>query len=110
MRHISENVSEDLDIHLVVDTYATLKHEKLRRWLGGSAPILNALHPHLFSWLNQVAIWLNIIIQYVIRRGSWLLILIVLWLITKIISRAFKWAATANSILENRHKLFCMVL
>jgi len=34
LNHIDANVLPDLDIHLIVDNYATHKHEKVRRWLA----------------------------------------------------------------------------
>ena len=34
LRHIEANVPGDLDIHLVVDNYATHKHAKVKRWLA----------------------------------------------------------------------------
>jgi transposase len=34
LRHIDANVPENLDVHFVVDNYATHKHTKVRRWLA----------------------------------------------------------------------------
>jgi transposase len=34
LRHIEANVPAQLDIHLVVDNYATHKHPKVRAWLA----------------------------------------------------------------------------
>ena len=49
LRHIEANVPEDLDIHLVVDNYATHKHAKVKRWLARrpAAPISRSLHTHV---------------------------------------------------------------
>ena len=34
LRHIDSNVPQDLDIHLIIDNYATHKHPKIRQWLA----------------------------------------------------------------------------
>ena len=47
LRHIEAHVPADLDIHLVVDNYATHKHAKVKRWLAPASPISRSLHPHL---------------------------------------------------------------
>ena len=36
-----------LDIHLVLDNYATHKHAKVKRWLAARPPLPSALHAHL---------------------------------------------------------------
>lgn len=70
LKHIEHNVPQKLDIHMIVDNYATHKHAATKRWL--------ALHPRWYvhytptyaSWLNQVEIWFNLITQRAIRRGT----------------------------------------
>ena len=60
----------DLDIHLVVDNYATHKHEKVRCWLAGRPRYYVHYAPRYSSWLNQVEFWINIITQRAIHRGT----------------------------------------
>ncbi|MFX0196637.1 MAG: transposase [Candidatus Hodarchaeota archaeon] len=38
LRHIDGNVPKELDIHLIVDNYATHKHSSVRRWLTARPP------------------------------------------------------------------------
>ena len=111
LRHIDENVPEDLDIHLVVDNYATHKHERVRRWLAARPRYHVHYTPTYSSWLNQVETWFHIITQRAIRRGTFRS---VKELVTKIESfvahyntkfRPFIWTATADSILDKLHRL-----
>lgn len=70
LKHIDVNVPEDMDIHLVVDNYATHKHHKVRNCLAARPRYHVHYTPTYSFWLNQVEIWFNIITQKAIRRGS----------------------------------------
>ncbi len=47
LRTIDREVPKDLEIHLILDNYATHKHEKVRAWLDKHPPVPPALHSHL---------------------------------------------------------------
>ena len=70
LRRIDDAVPEKLDVHLIVDNYATHKHAKVRRWLAARPRFHVHYTPTYSSWLNQVEIWFNIITQKAIRRGT----------------------------------------
>lgn len=70
LKRIDANVPADLDIHIVVDNYATYKHDKVKRWLAAQPRYHLHFTPTYGSWLNQVEIWFNIITRKAIRRGS----------------------------------------
>jgi len=70
LNHIDANVPQGLEVHLVVDNYATHKHDKVRRWLAACPRYHVHYTPTYSSWLNQVEIWFNIITQRAIRRGT----------------------------------------
>jgi len=71
LKDIEANIPPELDIHLVVDNYATHKHEKVRPWLTARPRYHMHYAPTYSSWLNQVEmIRFNIVIQKVIRRGT----------------------------------------
>jgi len=61
---------EDLDVHLIVDNYATHKHAKVRLWLAERPRFPIHYTPTNASWLNQVERWFGLITQQAIRRGS----------------------------------------
>lgn len=111
LKHIDANVPPDLDIHLVVDNYATHKHAKVKRWLAARPRYHVHFTPTYGSWLNQVEIWFNIITQKAIRRGSFRS---VPELVEKIEAfrdhynpdaQPFVWTATADSIFEKINRL-----
>jgi putative transposase len=111
LRHIDENVPEDLDIHLVVDNYATHKHERVRRWLAARPRYHVHYTPTYSSWLNQVETWFHIITQRAIRRGTFRSVKELIAKIESFVahyntkSRPFMWTATADSILDKLHRL-----
>ena len=105
LRHIDANVPEDMDIHLVVDNYATHKHAKVRNWLAARPHYHVHYTPAYSSWLNQVEIWFNIITQQAIRRGTFRSVKDLIHKIQLFVdrynkdSKPFMWTATADSIL-----------
>jgi len=111
LRHIDANVPKSLDIHLVVDNYATHKHAKVKRWFAARPRYHIHYTPTYASWLNQVEIWFNIITQKAIRRGSFRSVKDLVAKIERFIksyntkSRPFAWIATADSILEKISRL-----
>jgi transposase len=70
LRHIDQVVPADLDVHLVVDNYATHKHPRVRAWLARHTRYHMHFTPTYSSWLNQVERWFGLITQQAIRRGS----------------------------------------
>ena len=54
LRMIDEQTPRELDLHLVVDNYATHKHEKVQRWLKRHPRFHMHFIPTSSSWLNIV--------------------------------------------------------
>jgi putative transposase len=111
LNHIDANVPPDLDIHLVVDNYATHKHAKVRQWLAARPRYHVHYTPTYSSWLNQVEIWFNIITQRAIRRGTFRSVKELVAKIENFVahynakSKPFRWTATADSIFEKLQRL-----
>jgi len=111
LKHIDANVPEELDIHLVVDNYATHKHSSVKRWLAAHPRYHVHYTPTYASWLNQVEIWFNIITQKAIRRGTFKNVKDLVSKIEKFVDNynkntsPFVWTATADSILEKIKRL-----
>jgi len=59
LRQIDNNVPPDLDVHVIVDNYATHKHPRVKRWLATGPRFHVHFTPTYASWLNQVEIWFN---------------------------------------------------
>ena len=105
LRRLDDCIPSELDVHLIVDNYATHKHPKVRTWLAQRPRYQIHYTPTYSSWLNQVERWFALITQRAIRRGSFRS---VKELVDKIDSfvqhynrsrRPFVWTATADSIL-----------
>lgn len=115
LNHVDRNLPEALDIHLVVDNYATHKHPKVKRWLAARPRYHLHYTPTYASWLNQVEIWFNIITQRAIRRGSFRSVKDLIANIERFVeqynpkSQPFVWTATAESILQKVERL-CKVI
>ncbi len=111
LRHIEASVPKQLDVHLIVDNYATHKHPKVRRWLAARPRFHVHYTPTYASWLNQVEIWFNIITQRAIRRGTFRSVRDLVAKIERFVQhynrrcRPFVWTATPDSILEKIERL-----
>jgi len=111
LRHFDESVPVALDLHLIVDNYATHKHPKVRVWLAARPRYHVHYTPTYSSWLNQVERWFGLITQRSIRRGSFRNVKELAQRIdayTKHHNRhagSFQWTATADSILSKIERL-----
>ena len=111
LRQIDANVPKHLDVHLVVDNYATHKHQKVKRWLAARPRYHVHYTPTYASWLNQIEIWFNIITRKTIRRGTFQSVQDLVNNIDQFVqnynadSQPFTWTATADSILTKLKNL-----
>jgi putative transposase len=105
LRRLDECIPPELDVHLIVDNYATHKHPKVRTWLAQRPRYQIHFTPTYSSWLNQVERWFGLITQRAIRRGSFRSVKELVQMIDAFFqhynrtSRPFAWTATAESIL-----------
>ncbi len=115
LKHVDANVPKQLDIHLIVDNYATHRHQKVKLWLAARPRYHIHYTPTYSSWLNQVEIWFNLITQQAIRRGSFRSVKQLVANIDQFVdnykrnSTPFTWTATADSILGKLRR-FCEVI
>jgi len=111
LRHIEESVPKHLDVHLIVDNYATHKHARIRRWLAARPRFHVHYTPTYSSWLNQVEIWFHLITQRAIRRGTFRSVRDLVDKIETFVKHynrrcnPFAWTATADSILTKLERL-----
>ncbi len=111
LRDIDASVPKKLDVHLIVDNYATHKHQSVRRWLAARPRFHVHYTPTYSSWLNQVEIWFNIITQRAIRRGTFRSVRELRRKIEEFVEhynhkcQPFAWTASADSILEKLERL-----
>jgi transposase len=58
-----------IELHLIMDNYATHKRVEVRDWLAANPRIHVHFTPTSGSWLNLVEVWFGIIDRQAIRRG-----------------------------------------
>lgn len=111
LKTLDTNVPKSLEVHLVVDNYATHKHPSVKRWLTTHPRYHVHYTPTSASWLNQVEIWFNLITQRAIRRGTFSSVKELITKIERYVQlynkhpHPFIWTATADSILAKIERL-----
>ena len=69
LKLIDQQTPAELDLHLIVDNYATHKHPKVLSWLKRHPRFHMHFTPTSSSWLNLVERWFREITDKRIRRG-----------------------------------------
>jgi len=69
LKTIDRHTPKDLDIHCIVDNYATHKKDKVKQWLEKHPRFHFHFIPTSSSWLNLVERWFAQITDKRIRRG-----------------------------------------
>ena len=67
---IDEQVPADLEVHLVLDNYATHKTPEVKRWLERHPRFQLHFTPTSGSWLNMVERWFGELTTKKIKRGA----------------------------------------
>ncbi len=70
LRQIDRQTPPDLDLHLIVDNYATHKHQSVRKWLKRHKRFHIHFTPTSCSWLNLIERWFRDLTEKRIRRGA----------------------------------------
>ncbi len=110
---IDAQVPDNLDVHLIMDNYATHKTPAIRRWLAKRPRFHVHFTPTSASWINLVERWFATLTAKQIRRGTFRSTLQLEAAIKNYIaicnedSRPFVWIKTADEILDSI-KRFCM--
>jgi transposase len=69
LKAIDAEVPRGLQVHLILDNYATHKHEVVERWLKRHKRFHLHFTPTSSSWLNQVERWFRDLTEKNLRRG-----------------------------------------
>jgi|SRR5215471_2237905 len=70
LKTIDAQVSNELDIHLILDNYGTHKTARVRRWLASHPRFHVHFTPTSASWLNLVERWFATLSEKQIKRGT----------------------------------------
>jgi len=109
---IDAAVPPELDIHLVLDNYATHKTPLIRRWLSKRPRVHLHFTPTGASWINLVERWFATLTAKQIRRGvhrstrALETAIIEYIAVTNEQPRPFRWTKTADEILASVER-FC---
>ena len=110
---IEANVPKDLDVHLVMDNYATHKTPLIRAWFAKRPRWHVHLTPTSSSWLNQVERFFALITEKKIRRGVYRSVADLKADIEAFIQnhnsepKPFRWTKSADDILASIER-FCL--
>ena len=69
LREVEKTVPKGQEIHIVLDNYATHKHEKVLAWIERNKRVFLHFIPTSASWANLVERFFGILTQKQIRRG-----------------------------------------
>jgi transposase len=102
---IEKEVPSGLEIHLILDNYATHKHPNVKAWLAKHPRFHLHFTPTSSFWLNLVERWFRELTDKTLRRGVFHLVPDLITAIETYLSahndqpRPLVWTATAESIL-----------
>lgn len=106
---------EELDLHVILDNYATHKHPAVQRWLARHPRVHFHFIPTSSSWLNLVERWFRDLTEKAIRRGAFASVQEVIDAIEDYTAtwnddpKPYVWRKTAQQIIaavmRGRHKL-----
>lgn len=106
LKKIDAETPPELELHLIVDNYATHKHETVKRWLKRHKRFHLHFIPTSSSWLNVVERWFRDLTQKRIRNGVFRSVAQLEQAITDYIVRhnarpkPFVWTKKAEDLLE----------
>lgn len=104
---IDATVPADLDVHLIMDNYATHKAPKIKAWFAKRPRYHLHFTPTYASWLNQVERWFALLTERQIRRGVHRSVRELEDAITAFIAdhnaapRPFRWTKSADAIFHS---------
>jgi len=110
MRQMEQSVASDLEIHVILDNYATHKHPKVKRWLARHRRVHFHFTPTSASWLNLVERFFSELTERRIRRLAVTSVDQLIAAITAYIDQRnehpvpFVWTATVQQILKKVNK------
>ena len=70
LKHIDRETPPELDLHLILDNYATHKHAEVRAWLAKHPRFHLHFTPTSSSWMNMVERFFRDLTVDVVRNGS----------------------------------------
>jgi transposase len=106
LRTLDRQTSKKLELHLILDNYATHKHQDIKEWIAKHPRIKFHFVPTSSSWLNMVERWFSQITEKRIRRGVFPSVSSLITAIEEYVKyhnlnpKPFVWTASVETILE----------
>ena len=106
LKTIDREVPKGLQIHLILDNYATHNHPAVKAWLATHARFHLHFTPTSSSWVNMVEIFFGQLSAKAIRRGVFTSVPALIDAIETYLAahndnpQPFRWTATTEQILE----------
>lgn len=106
LKTIDKQTPQGLQIHLILDNYATHKHANVQRWLVKNPRFHLHFTPTSSSWLNLVERWFRDLTDKALRRGVFHSVPDLIAAIEDYLQannddpKPFVWTASADAILE----------
>jgi transposase len=111
LREIEARAPANVDLHLILDNYATHKTPAVQRWLQKRPRFHLHFTPTYSSWINMVERLFAEVTEKAIKRGSHTSVLALEKAIGAYLgareARPFVWTATAEEILDSVRR-FCL--
>lgn len=110
MKRVEKSVDPDLDIHVILDNYATHKHPKVRGWLEKHPRVHFHFIPTSSSWINLVERFFSELTSRQLKRLAVTSVAELIGAITAYIEqrnddpKPFAWTASVDSILNKVNK------
>jgi len=109
LKKVDTETPSGIDLHMIVDNYATHKHPKVKSWLSRHPRVHLHFIPTSSSWLNMVERWFRDLTCNRLRRGSFNSVPSLITAITDYLSnhnqnpRVFVWTARRKNLIQNRY-------
>jgi transposase len=106
LKKIDAETPPNLDLHLIVDNYATHKHPNVQAWIKRHKRFQIHFIPTSSSWLNVIERWFRDITHSRIRRGAFHSVAELIQAIREFVDyhnanpQTFVWTKRAEDILE----------
>jgi transposase len=106
LKTIDHEVPKGLQVHLILDNYATHNHPNVRAWLAKHPRFHLHFTPTSSSWLNMIEIFFGKLTDKAIRRGIFHSVPDLIQSIETYLAahnndpQPFRWTATTEQILE----------
>ena len=106
LKKVERQTAPDKDIHIIVDNYATHKHQKIKNWLKRNKRVFLHFTPTSSSWLNLVERFFGVLTEKQLKRGVFTSVKELEQKIIEYIDKhndnpkPFVWTKSAEEILE----------